>query len=385
MHQEQRLRLSNEMAIRRMVQPKRTIGPGVFWEEKDSLPEVLLAEPLDIAAPIREPFRALPKWAQWIVGPMVIWSCMHEMANSVEPPRPGEPLKAFWVQLIILVVSVVLGELLRPKPAFENARPSPLGDFKFPTATEGRPVTLIWGKVRTRAPNVVWYGDKSERAITKSVKSGMFSRKRVTIGFEYFIGVQMALGRGPEMSLWTTWIGEDVVFGSPSPPLTLDGAKLTIDKPKLFGGTDAGGTGGVQTTCDFYTGSRTQSVNAFLDDPNRQQITTAATPTAPRYTGTCHLVARALEGSTNLALGHEGAYLGNSTTVKPWSFELSRFPELFSGQNFTDRIINDDDANPVNVIYEILTNDEFGFGESPADIDIGVGSSFNRASDSMVD
>jgi hypothetical protein len=79
----------------------------------------------------------------------------------------------------------VLAELLRPKPNIENAKPAGLGDFQFPTATEGRPVPILWGTVRQKGPNVVWYGDFEQVPMVVEVKTGLFSKEDQITGFKY--------------------------------------------------------------------------------------------------------------------------------------------------------------------------------------------------------
>lgn len=293
------------------------------------------------------------------------------------PSTPGVKL-AFIQTLIILALTVVLSELLRPKPKLENARPAALGDFQFPTATEGRVVPLVWGRVRLRGPNVVWYGDLRQTAITEKVKTGLWSSTRLIKAFRYYLGVQMALCRGPNVVLKRVWIEEDEVYDG-----TLSSGRFDINEPALFGGDDYG-NGGLTATVDFYPGSSAQAVNSYLDSTGRQRISTAATQTAPRYSGTCYVVARNYT-SADATASDTGAYLGNSTTIKPWSFEVERFPALFSGQSGSENKINSTDANPINVIYELLTNTEWGFGFSSADIDVGASSTFKEASDTMID
>lgn len=329
-----------------------------------------------IPEPVLDWFRGLPKQTQVLVGlPTVGW-----LAFELVRPRPADApqLGIFWT-LVLLVATVVLTEVLRPKPHLEDARPASLGDFQFPTATEGRVVPLVWGKVRMRGPNVVWYGDLRQDPITQKVKTGLWSSKRVISGFRYFLGVQFALTRGPGCILRRIWIGETEVWsGTQSTEGTID-----INLPDLFGG-DSYGQGGVVARLDFYPGTTTQTVNSYLNDPARQQVTGAITPTAPRYTGTCYIVARGLPGALIDGLGDSsGAYLGNSTSIKPWSFELERYSLLFSGQSGSENLVGTDDLNPINAIYELLTNTEWGFGFSPSDIDVGPGSSFLEAANTL--
>lgn len=277
--------------------------------------------------------------------------------------------------LIVAVVIIGLTELLRPKPDLEDARPAGLGDFQFPTATEGRAIPLLWGTVRLKGPNVVWYGDLFQRAVTESIKTGLWSRTRITKAFRYHVGVQMALCRGPGCVLKKVWIGDDEVFsGTVTNEQTFD-----IDEIDLFGGDDLG-NGGIQATCDFFAGENPQSQSTYLaGNTDRQLISSAATPAAPAYHGTCYVLARELTSAAATA-SDKGAYFGNSTTIKPWSFEVQRMPPLFAGQSAGDNTVNTDDANPVNVIYEILTNSEWGFGFNDADIDLAA---FKTAADTV--
>lgn len=333
--------------------------------------------------PFRLWFRGLPRWMQWIVGPVIVvgglWAFWAETFGA-PAPEPNEPKKAIWVTLILFVVTIVLNELLRPKPNIEDARPAGLGDFQVPTATEGRVVPLIWGRVRQRGPNVVWYGDLQQEAITEKVKTGLWSSETFTKGFRYHLGIQFAIcrGGGDGVVLKRVWIGDDEVFtGTVSTNTFFD-----IDEPDLLGGDELG-SGGVQATCDFYVGSNTQPVSAYLNTTDRQRIGTASTPTAPRYSGTCYVVAREFTSAAPAATT-VGAYIGNSTNLKAWSFEVERFPSIFSGQSAGENKIASVDCNPVNAIYELLTNKEWGFGFPSTDIDVGIGSSFLDAADTMI-
>jgi len=313
-------------------------------------------------------FRSLSKPVQWVLGvPIIVGGLMRFYADMTYVRQPDEPQLAIWVTLILFVVSVVLSELLRPKANIENARPAGLGDFQFPTATEGRPVPLVWGTVRQKGPNVIWYGDLVQEAITEKIKTGLWSSETITKGFTYSVGVQFALCRGTEatpVTLKKVWIGEDLVAS----PAVSTVTTFDIDKPELFGGTELG-SGGVTATCDYFPGTRTQAKSTWLDQVGRQRITTATTQTCPTYNGTCYVLARELTSAA--AVGTEfGALLGTSTTIKPWSFEVQRFPALFGAQTGSEHIVNTNDANPANVVYELLTNNEFGFGFSATDVDL---------------
>ena len=249
------------------------------------------------------------------------------------------------IGLVLSAGMMVLSELLRPKPDFENARPAGLGDFHFPTAVEGRVIPVIWGRVMIDGPNVVWYGDLRKQSLTQTMKTGMWSSKDVITGYEYSIGFQLALCLGQVDRIFKVWIGDDIVWNV---PLGIGGAAVTvfIDDRSLFGGEDAGGAGGVEGTGVLYDGRASQMFNYYLSSYQ--------TPNLP-YRGTCHFV-------------WEGGYLGNSTNLPPWKFEIQRCPNTL-GMITGHHIIGSGDANPMCVIHEILTNTEWGFGFPTGDVD----------------
>lgn len=286
-------------------------------------------------------------------------------------------LIADWVVLaIVMLLITVLTEVLRPKPKLEDARPSGIGDFRVPTATEGRVVPLLWGRARIDGANVIWYGDVYQQKRTKYIRTGLWDGRRVTLGFKNFVSFQQGLCRGPDVALRGAWIDDKLVYtGNLTTSTTFN-----IDEPTLFGGDELG-NGGYKATVEFYPGTAGQPISNFLDTVGRQRIS-APTSTAPRYSGTCHIVVRGIGVVTT---GLNSAYIGNSTTVPILAVDVERFPALFPGQTGTqNKIGTDGDANPINVIYEILTNTEWGLGRDPGDIDTGAGSSFLEASDTMI-
>lgn len=247
--------------------------------------------------------------------------------------------------LILTAIFLVLSEFLKPKPKVENQRPAGLGDFQFPTAMEGRPVPIVWGTVKLAAPNVIWYGDLRNEAITKKVKTGLFSSKRVTTGFRYYIGVQCALCRGLVDEVRRIWVGDDILS---TDVVSVDGGTISVDQPNFFGGEETG-AGGMVGTFRFYRGSKTQGVNAYLTP--FQTVGGGQ----PAYRGTAYMV-------------WEGGLIGTSTQIKNWAFEVRRIP---NGLGLATPSVNGgNDANPMNVIYELMTNTEWGLRIDPGRIDV---------------
>lgn len=261
----------------------------------------------------------------------------------------------FFFTLILFALTFVLSEVLKPKPKNENARKAGLGDFQFPTATEARVQPLIWGTVKVQGPNVIWYGDLRQKAVKKEVKTGLFSSDDVTTGYRYNIGIQFGLCRGPADQLRRIWIGDKIIYGANSgtePPITTN-ADFVINLPKLFGGTELG-QGGVSGTLRWYSGTSSQGVDSYLAQFQQQGGDT------PAYRGMSYLVAQQF-------------YVGTSTNIEPWNFEIRRIPTVLSGNNAVN---GGADANPAGVALEILTNTEWGLGFSTSDIDTAA---FNAA------
>lgn len=254
----------------------------------------------------------------------------------------------FFLTLFIYAALFVLAELIRPKPDLENEKPS--DDVQAPTASENRPVPLYWGTVKIKGPNVIWYGDLRQIAIIDTIKTGLFSSESVVKGFTYEIGLQFAFGRGAVgVELLRVWIGEDVVFtGTVTHDTTFE-----IDCPELFGGDDLG-NGGVTGIMRFFEGNQTQAVSTYLS--NFQKSTTNSK--TPAYRGTAYI-----------APDSNPIYVGNSLQIKPWAFEVRRLPNGLALTTGQAELNGGNDANPMNVIYEILTDTSWGLGIDLADID----------------
>lgn len=268
-----------------------------------------------------------------------------------------------WILLFVTIAFWALGEILRPKPDVENARASKLGDLRFPRATAGSPVPVIFGKVRLRSPNTTWFGNFKAVAEKVKVKTSIFSSKDQIVGYNYFVSMDLALCTGPDVTLHKIWAEKKVLSDQTATPVNGDGVTRSILNAGLFGGPQKGG--GMAGTIRFYSGAFTQSRNAFISG--------LATNGAdlPAYVGICHVVFE------NWVRTITVPYIGQVTITTPFfigtqaqlhalSFELSRYPDnLGLGAN---RLIGDD-LNPAEIIYSILTEAWGGLGVNPASID----------------
>lgn len=156
----------------------------------------------------------------------------------------------------------------------------------------------------------------------------MGSGKKITVGYEYYLGMQMALCHGPidkitriQVDGRTAWeiekpggigpggIDDDVGTGRDGP--------LTIDARDLFGGE--GREGGISGTVDLCMGYPGQAANAYLQSVLGSDI--------PAFRGVVCAVLNQV-------------YMGNNPYLKPWSFTAHRLHVKSNGeaQWFDERV-----------------------------------------------
>lgn len=279
----------------------------------------------------------------------------------------------FFVSLILSAVFFVLSNVLTPKRETEDAKPAGLGDFDFPTATEGRVVPILWGTVKLGGPNVTWYGDFIQQEIKRNEGGGIFGGgDRVTVGFRYFLGIQFALCRGPVDKVIRVEVDDRDIFSG----VLTHGQNFSFDDRDFFGGEDLG-TGGMIADVTLFDGNRNQMPSTYLAPfqmVNGQQ--------------------NAHRGTAYLAPTSERFWVGNSPNVPAWAIETTRTPDgsvedrntgvktqyLNIANRYVDTLstVTDAelDANLVFVLFEIMTNGEWGLGYDPATFSID---SFNEA------
>ena len=242
--------------------------------------------------------------------------------------------------VLSLVFSVAL-LLLAPKPNIENARASTLGDLQFPRASEGAPLPIVWGTVRLKAPNTIWYGNLTTVPITKKVETGLFSSKTITTGYKYYVTLDMALCLGPGVVLTKIWAGKYLIWSGSVSTET----DITIDACDIFGGDEKGG--GMSGIARFYPGTFSQNRDTHL--------AAVCNPDVPRYGGISHIVFKSF-------------YIGTSSNLEPLNFELTRLTDgLAPGYGIMPNLL---DANPFEIVYDATTSQWGRLGIDTALIDI---------------
>ncbi|QKW95563.1 central tail hub [Stenotrophomonas phage vB_SmaS-AXL_3] len=255
-----------------------------------------------------------------------------------------------WAAIVIIVIALLL-VLAAPKPKIENARAANLGDFQFPRSKEGDPVPWFLGTVRLKSPNSLWYGDYTPVPIKKKQKTGLFSSKKVTVGYKYHIGLDLCwcLAGDDTVELLRLWSDKYTFFqGS----LTTQ-SSINVNLPNLFGGEEQ--RGGLIGTIDFYPGRFNEERNPYL-----MQV---ASPDVPAYVGQCRTVFR---GSVSTLAS--GFYFGTTTNVNAISAEMRRISRKVHPTYSV--MPNGFDVNPMEFMYAAFT-EKFGMpGVSTDNIDL---------------
>lgn len=241
--------------------------------------------------------------------------------------------------LIILLATILIMELTRPKP--EDARPPGLGDFEIPTASQDRKVPVIWGKPWLNSPNLVWWGALYIHPIKRRIK-GLFTSQTQIIGYMFYFGMHLVAamsGPGSPRLLKIAVDKDDVFVGD----LAIGDGEII--QPLLFGGQE--GQGGILGHFGFLPGGSDQAQDQYL-------LKTLG-PRVPAYRDVISII-------------WKGGYMGNSKYIKPWAFQISRCPDQLSIPGGGANI--DDEANPAEIVFEILTNQFWGMALPVSKVDL---------------
>jgi len=268
------------------------------------------------------------------------------------PEYVGSEVVSAIVSIIITVISAILSAVLAPGPP-PPPKPSSIDDINAPTADDGRPIPVVFGDVLVAGPNVVWYGQLSW---TERKNQG------IVVGYRYFMGMHLAVCAGPVDKVSKILVGDRVAWeGSETSTTT-----ITITKGGLFGGDD--GEGGVSGDVELRFGGPTQGASPYLSR-------TDVLNTDVAFRGVLSLV---LKGNGSLP-GHvpgEGFYVGTTRYIKPWAVRVLRKPGRVWNAGtgnwdlwYPETAMVGDEANPAHIVYEVLTNAEWGMGYGTSIID----------------
>lgn len=194
--------------------------------------------------------------------------------------------------------------------------------------------------------------------------------KRTTVGFRYYMGIHMGLGRGPVDEICEIRVGDRTAWeGS-----VTGNSSVEINKPDLFGGEK--GEGGIQGTLQVLMGGQTQ----VATDELREML---GDDSVPGFRGV-------------VSTFFNGMICAMNPYPKAWKYRVRRILQgwqngpwysgkalvVMAGQSadYGSRDIHA--MNPAHIVYECLTNSAWGRGLDPADLNT---ESFRAAADYLYD
>jgi len=230
---------------------------------------------------------------------------------------------------IMFLVSIIITDLTRKIPD-SNLKKMGLDDFDFPTVSEDRVIPVVVGDVLVEGPNVTWYGDYLRKKLKES--AGMIFKKSVTVGYQYYVGMELALCWGEVDSITEVHFGDKVAWTG---NVTADGDSFLVSDVGLYGGKKKGG--GVHGNCVFYKGTSSQAADSYM---------TSQTGEAYQHAGVSKIIWEGPNGSLR-----GGGLLGEQPIVRAMKFRVQVYPN-YLGSSYKNV---GGQANPAEVIYMLLT------------------------------
>lgn len=166
----------------------------------------------------------------------------------------------------------------------------------------------------------------------------MGGKKEVTVGYRYYMGLHLGICHGPVDAVTAISVDKRLAW---SGNITANGAAV-INQPQLFGGDER--EGGVAGQVDVLMGASSQARNDYLESRLGSDI--------PAYRGILSLVFR------------QGLISANNPYVKPWSVRLRRILQGWGADGcwYPEKAAIGTTMNPAHIIYQCLTNTEWGMG-----------------------
>lgn len=269
-------------------------------------------------------------------------------------------MPGFLVWLAIDIVLSIASHFLTKRSSAGKNDP---GSVDPPTADTSRSIPVVWGTCKVQ-PNVVWWGRTYHREFTKQGQHA---------GFVYFADMALGICWGPIDAL------VDIIFDNtkymstqptqplgrlpvtPALPRTLPvsglGEDLLLEATTLFGGADK--EGGIRGKIGFYYGTTQQVIDTYW---NTTTQTGGPLNTEGDHKRLCYCVFK------HGGVDRELFSWGTTPNIKPVHFVVRRCPSGANGAGTAT--INGTDANPAEIIYEILTDTWWGLKVATTDIDL---------------
>lgn len=217
-----------------------------------------------------------------------------------------------WEAIIFAVIA--LGGMVASRILSARRKPKQqeIESLEVPSASEGRPIPVVFGTVDLKNSNVVWWGDIKQVAVKQDGQ---------TVNYKYYVGLHLALHMGHADRLVNLQIDEKLVFSNVSGAFDtlfdrLSGGDRSLSYEELFGGQFK--DGGFSGTLDFDTGEPDQTYNDYLNGAMNTNPNEPALIKVPAYRGITGLIARQ-------------CYIGTSSYMRPWIVRTQRILKRFDG------------------------------------------------------
>ena len=175
------------------------------------------------------------------------------------------------------------------------------------------------------------------------------------IGYRYYLGMHQVYSLSPSAAPVTAVKKIKVGDKEAWTGNVTSTSQITIDAPELFGGDSK--EGGVVGMVDIEFGGLAQGINSYL-------ASMLTGKPVPAFRGLLGLVLRRPQVSAM------------NPYIKPWAI----YAERINGGFYPTRAVIGGNMNPAHIIYEMLTNYQFGLGMASGDIDTA---SFTAAADAL--
>ncbi len=245
-----------------------------------------------------------------------------------------ETVIALIIQAVIATaVSYGISLLIQRKPKDTTQAQ----EIEYPTALDGRPLPIVFGKTWLKSPNVLWHGPTDTTEPAEYV-------------LDYWVRIHMGLCRSGIDGITRIVVGEKVVYPVQNDWTTeaLDGqTRVYIDAVNIFGGKHR--EGGVRGYVDILYGWPDQARNAFLVSQLGEDI--------PAFRGMVSVVLNRV-------------YIGTSNYLKPWWFQVKATGSLTDGSErwyYEKANVGDDNLNAVHIVHQCLTDTTWGLGKDLSD------------------
>jgi hypothetical protein len=215
-------------------------------------------------------------------------------------------------------------------------------------ATAGIPIPILFGTKKLNNANFIYYIFDGSQPIEKRIKGQIdnligsdIDSKRVTVGYKYFATYQIVFSQ--KVDLIKEIYANDELIHSTN---VFENSRIYISKDSVFGGNEK--QGGIVGTHEILLGNVSSLPNGYVQSRVGEAFK------VPSYKKLCMLTAENVY------------YSANNSTIPNYAVLATRLPRIGT----LDYSFNGLDANPACVVYEILTDSEFGFGIESSKIDI---------------